>query len=149
LFYCNCVRYTKGLEVFERFLGFIDVSEKQDSETLVQTIFTFLDKLNLKDIPILAQSYDGTSVMSGKRNGVPAKLQTQHPQAIYTHCMAHRVNLVVVDMCKNIEVYFSTYHYCNCGITSNTFIIFSMQNISLTLLSHCTFTSLDLHPIKS
>lgn len=107
-----CVRYTKDLEVFERFLGFIDVSEKQDSETLVQTIFTFLDKLNLRDIPILAQSYDGASVMSGKRNGVQAKLQVQHPQAIYTHCMAHRVNLVVVDMCKNIDVYFSTYHYC-------------------------------------
>lgn len=107
-----CVRYTKDLEVFERFLGFIDVSEKQDSETLVQIIFTFLDKLNLKDIPILAQSYDGASVMSGKRNGVQAKLQVQHPQAIYTHWLAHRVNLVVVNMTfKNIEVYFSTYYY--------------------------------------
>lgn len=100
-----CVRYTKDLNVYERFLGFVDVSEKQDSQTLVETIFTFLDKLYLKDIPIIGQSYDGASVMSGKRNGVQIKIQDQHPHAIYTHCMSHRMNLVVVDMCKNIEVF--------------------------------------------
>ena len=29
-----CIRYTVGLDVFERFLGFIDTSEKQDVESL-------------------------------------------------------------------------------------------------------------------
>lgn len=53
-----CVRYTKDLNVYERFLGFVDVSEKQDSQTLVETIFTFLDKLYLKDIPIIGQSME-------------------------------------------------------------------------------------------
>lgn len=43
--------------------------------------------------------------MSGKRNGVQIKVQDQHPHAIYTHCMSHRMNLIVVDMCKNIEVF--------------------------------------------
>lgn len=36
-----CVRYVKGLNIFERFLGFVDVSEKQDSQTLAETILNF------------------------------------------------------------------------------------------------------------
>lgn len=99
-----CVRYVKDLEVYERFLGFMDVSKKQDAQTLVNTIFQFLEQSNLGNIPIFAQSYDGASVMSGKRNGVQSKLLERYPYAIYTHCMAHRINLVVIDMCKNVEV---------------------------------------------
>ncbi|KAE9522780.1 hypothetical protein AGLY_016821 [Aphis glycines] len=98
-----CVRYVKNLEVYERFLGFMDVSEKQDAQKLVNTIFQFLEQSNLENIPIFAQFYDGASVMSGKRNGVQSKLQERYECAIYTHCMAHRINLVVVDMCKNVE----------------------------------------------
>ncbi|KAL4089356.1 hypothetical protein QTP88_024403 [Uroleucon formosanum] len=94
---------SKYLEVYERFLGFMDVSEKQDAQTLVNTIFQFLEHSNLGNIPIFAQSYNGASVMSGKRNGVQSKLLERYPCAIYTHCMAHRINLVVVDMCKNVE----------------------------------------------
>lgn len=55
--------------------------------------------------------------------------------------MAHRVNLIVIYMCQNMEVYLSTYLYYNYGKISNIFIVFSMQNISLTLLSHYTCTS--------
>lgn len=40
--------------------------------------------------------------MSGNVNGVQAIFQRQVPQAIYTHCYNHRLNLVVVDICKNI-----------------------------------------------
>jgi len=56
--------------------------------------------------PIVAQSFDGASVMSGRFNGVQAKVKENYPYAIYTHCMAHRVNLVVLDMCKLVKVYF-------------------------------------------
>jgi len=69
------VRYVKNLEVYEKFLGFMDVSEKQDAQTLVNAIFQFLGQSNLENISIFAQSYDGASVMSGKRNGVQSKLQ--------------------------------------------------------------------------
>lgn len=53
---------------------------------------------------IVAQSYDGANVMSGKFNGVQAKIKNKFPYAIYTHCMAHRINLVVIDMCKYVKV---------------------------------------------
>lgn len=92
-----CIRYVKGPNVYERFLGFVDVSEKQDSQTLAEIILNFLDQLNLHNISILARSYDGASVMAGCKNGVQVKIQTKHPYAFYTHCMAHRMNLVVLD----------------------------------------------------
>lgn len=99
-----CVRYTKKLEIFERFLDFMDVSQKQDAESLISTILRFLQQSNLQNIPIIAQSYDGASVMSGKKSGVQTKLKEYYPNAIYIHCMAHRINLVVIDMCKSIKV---------------------------------------------
>lgn len=100
-----CVRYSKELNVVERFLGFIDCSNKQDAETLTQHILEYLKICGLNSqTPILAQSFDGASVMSGKFNGVQAKIKTKFPHAIYIHCMAHRVNLIVIDMCKLVKV---------------------------------------------
>ncbi|XP_029344367.1 52 kDa repressor of the inhibitor of the protein kinase-like [Acyrthosiphon pisum] len=98
-----CVRYTNHFQIFERFLGFINVSENQNSESLTSAIVCFLGKYNLIDVPIIAQSYDGASVMSGKHGGVQKKIQEKYPYAIYTHCMAHRTNLVVIDMCKSVN----------------------------------------------
>lgn len=100
-----CVRYTKNYEIFERFIGFLDVSEKQNAEALVNAVITFLKLCKLDQVQIIGQSYDG-HVMSGKHNGVQAKLKMYYPFAIYIHCMAHRLNLIVVDICKNVKVSF-------------------------------------------
>lgn len=97
-----CVRYTVGLNIVERFLGFIDVSEKQDAESLCAHIFAYLAKNKMDNFHIVAQSYDGANVMSGRFNGVQAKIKDKFPYAIYTHCMAHRINLVVIDTCKYV-----------------------------------------------
>lgn len=100
-----CLRYCKGLEIKERFIGFIDCSYKQDADTLSQTMLDYLKLCNLNpQVIIVAQSYDGASVMSGRFNGLQVKIKEKHPHAIYTHCMAHRVNLVVLDMCKIVKV---------------------------------------------
>jgi len=58
------VRYAIGLNVVEQFLGFIDVSEKQDADALFTSIIYFLKENNITK-PIVAQSYDGAFVMSG------------------------------------------------------------------------------------
>jgi len=42
--------------------------------------------------------------MSGKHGGVQKKIQEKYPYAIYTHCTAHRTYLVVIDMCKSVNV---------------------------------------------
>lgn len=87
-------------------MGFIDVSLKQDASTLATYILNFFD-INGVSSPIVAQAYDGASVMSGRFNGVQQKIKDKHPHAIYTHCMAHRVNLLVLDICSIVKVYYS------------------------------------------
>jgi len=75
---------------------------------IVSAIFNFFEKhkVDMNAIKIIAiwRSYDGASVMSGNLNGVQSKIKDFYPCAIYTHCMAHRLNVVVVDTCKNIKV---------------------------------------------
>jgi len=65
-----CVQYTNNFKVFERFLSFINVSENQNSQSLTSAIVCFLEKYNLHNVPIIAQSYDGASVISGVLEGV-------------------------------------------------------------------------------
>lgn len=84
----------------------MDVSSGQNANNIVEAIYTYFEKqkISMQNIHIVAQSYDGASVMSGNMNGVQAKIKEKHPAAVYTHCMAHRLNLVVVDTCKSIKV---------------------------------------------
>ncbi|KAL4126637.1 hypothetical protein QTP88_010849 [Uroleucon formosanum] len=97
-----CVKYTVGLEVHERFLGFLEVSRGRNADFLATEILKFLPKSELSHLNIIAQSHDGAAVMSGHLGGIHAKIKEKYPTAIFTHCMAHRLNLVVVDMCKYI-----------------------------------------------
>jgi len=48
----------------------------------------------------MGQCYDGAGNMSGPCNGAAAIVKRQYPKAVYTHCMAHRLNLSVVSACK-------------------------------------------------
>ncbi|KAL4149980.1 hypothetical protein QTP88_003831 [Uroleucon formosanum] len=95
-----CVRYTVGLEIYERFLQFVNVSCDQDANQIISAIYSSFKNcnLNMDALNIVAQSYDGACVMSGHIGGVQAKIKEHYPCAIYTHCMAHRLNLVVVDL---------------------------------------------------
>lgn len=70
-----CVRYTNGLDVVEQFLGFIDVSMKQDANALTSAMTNFFEQNGISQ-SIVAQSYDGASVMSGQFNGVQQKIKT-------------------------------------------------------------------------
>lgn len=97
------IRYTNGLEVEERFLGFLNCSSFRDAQALKELITDFLARLGLKGVPIIAQCYDGATVMSGERGGLQAKMKEIHPYAMYIHCLAHKLNLVVVDACADIK----------------------------------------------
>jgi hypothetical protein len=99
-----CIRYTNNLKVKERFLGFVDVSYSQNADALYSYIINFLHFCNLSDIPIVGQSFDGANVMSGQKGGVQTKLKQIYPYAIYIHCMAHKLNIVIVDTCKYLKV---------------------------------------------
>lgn len=96
-----CVRYTnENLQLKERFIGFADCSSSSTADGIANCISEVIEKAGLGSIPIIAQSYDGASVMSGRENGVQQKIRQLHPSAVYVHCMAHRMNLVLVESCK-------------------------------------------------
>lgn len=99
-----CIRYAIDFNVYEHFLGFINVSENQNATSLVDAILSFLKIFKLDSLPIIAQSYDGANVMSGCKGEVQTLLRKHHTNDIYIHCIAHRLNLVVVDMCKYVKV---------------------------------------------
>jgi len=95
------VRYYHNNTMNERFLGYVPCNELN-----AKALFNYINK-TLTDCGIdikncIAQTYDGASVMSGKQNGVRSIFQQHVPQALYTHCFNHRLNLVIVDVCKNI-----------------------------------------------
>ena len=89
--------------IIERFLGFFQPNGL-DAESLVICITDALKKHNVNINNCIAQAYDGASVMSGDIGGVQRKIQELVPHAIYVHCYAHRVNLVLVNVCKNESI---------------------------------------------
>ena len=53
---------------------------------------------------LVAQCYDGASVMSGRLNRLQAIMRKDVcPKGIYVHCWAHRLNLVVVASVYDLD----------------------------------------------
>lgn len=59
-------------------------------------------------------SSSSASVLSGKHAGVQALLRQQYiPNAIYVHCYAHKLNLVICDVTKNVPYLSEFYSIIN------------------------------------
>ena len=52
---------------------------------------------------MVSQGYDGASVMSGHCSGVQHHIKAVAPMAVYVHCYAHCLNLVLVDSTKSVS----------------------------------------------
>ena len=52
---------------------------------------------NSLDKYLLAAAFDGASVMSGTKSGVVAKFKSRIPHFIFTHAVAHNLQLGVAD----------------------------------------------------
>lgn len=94
-----CVRYVDELQIRERFISFQDVSNSRTAKGLYTNLKETLSSIGVFNVPIIAQSYDGASVMSGIYGGVQALLKDDHKNAIFIHCMSHRLNLALVSAC--------------------------------------------------
>uniref|UniRef100_H3A3A5 TTF-type domain-containing protein n=1 Tax=Latimeria chalumnae TaxID=7897 RepID=H3A3A5_LATCH len=101
-----CVRYVGAdLNVHERFLLFKDCSGSRNADGIYSSLKERIETVGISAVPLVAQVYDGASVMSGSTNGVQRKIRNNHPTAIYIHCinlycMGHKLNLVLVETCK-------------------------------------------------
>ena len=93
-----------GLATFVSvFLTFVATS-CQDAESLSKYILDNLRKHGLDPSRIVSQGYDGASVMSGRYTGVQQRIKDVVPHAIYVHCYAHTLNLVLVDAVKPVQL---------------------------------------------
>ncbi len=80
----------------ESFLTFV-FAPSLTADHLSQYIFSTLSLFNLDLSSVVSQGYDGAAVMSGCVSGVQTRIRELAPQAIYVHCHAHCLNLVLVD----------------------------------------------------
>nr|CAI5829018.1 unnamed protein product [Callosobruchus analis] len=97
------IRYVSlGGKLVERFLGFYDVSCSRTAETLFSLVSSCLEVFDYKT-KLVGQCFDGASVMAGHLNGLQAKIKEQAPQAVFVHCLAHRLNLVLQQSCNSIS----------------------------------------------
>ena len=95
-------RYIYKFRTVERFVGFTLASEL-NARALADYIFQKVSDLKLDLGNLVSQCYDGASVMSGCNTGVQTIIKEKCPQAVYIHCSAHRLNLVLVDVSKQVK----------------------------------------------
>lgn len=95
-------RYTNKGAVVERFMGFFNVSQGRRAEDLFNLLTDKFQKFDIQN-KLIGQTYDGASVMSGELNGLQTKVKSVAPQALFTHCYAHNLNLVLQDTCSKIK----------------------------------------------
>ena len=85
----------------ERFLTYVKASSL-NAEGLSFYILTALHDNGLDPSGIVSQGFDGASVMSGHCSGVQQRIKAVAPMAVYIHCYAHCLNLVLVDSTKSV-----------------------------------------------
>lgn len=88
--------------VQERFIGFFDVSKDKTAHGLATVILNVM-KDSKVDKKLICQTYDGASVMAGCHGGVQAIIKQECPYAMFIHCYAHRLNLVLLYGAKTIK----------------------------------------------
>ena len=90
-----CVRYvTADGGVKERLLELVTL-KGLNAQCITDAIENVLESNGLNDLLCVAQAYDGASVMSGSVSGVQARFREKHLEAVYVHCYAHELNLVL------------------------------------------------------
>ena len=85
-----------GENVEERLLSVKKVDETL-SETLFKTVCQTFEEHHIDVKNLRGQCYDGASNVSGKHTGLQARLKELSPSAMFVHCYAHVLNLVIVD----------------------------------------------------
>lgn len=98
--YSIIVRYvTDKSELVERFLGFHNVSEDHSAQDLFNLIYSVLHEFDIEN-KLVALCYDGPCVMSGNLTDLQDRVKEVAPHALFTHCLAHKLNLLLKQGCS-------------------------------------------------
>nr|XP_043614293.1 zinc finger MYM-type protein 1-like [Erigeron canadensis] len=91
----------KGV-IREIFLNTVHV-ENTIAATLKASLWNRILNQNFDTRKIHGQGYDGSSNMSGEWNGSQALVRQHSPYAYYIHCFAHRLQLALVCVSKQVD----------------------------------------------
>ncbi|XP_065565930.1 zinc finger MYM-type protein 1-like [Artemia franciscana] len=73
-----------------------------DVESLANFIHDTVTRIGLDWNYCVALFYSGESVRSGRFSGVQARLRAKSPEAIYIHCLAHKLNSVIASCVESV-----------------------------------------------
>uniref|UniRef100_A0A8C5QMR9 Zinc finger MYM-type protein 1 n=2 Tax=Leptobrachium leishanense TaxID=445787 RepID=A0A8C5QMR9_9ANUR len=90
-----------SVTVNEAFLGF-HVIEDQRAAEIERNIVACVESKGLDLSKCRGQGYDGAATMSGVYSGVQARIAKREKNALYVHCAAHNLNLVIQDAVADI-----------------------------------------------
>ena len=93
------LRYTKDDKVNESFTGFVAISSVS-AESISAAILAYLSRIGVDLRKLVGQGYDGASTMAGYVSGVQKRIRKKYPRAIFVHCAAHCLNLVINDQSR-------------------------------------------------
>jgi len=107
------IRYISNVsDVCERLLC-IGTTSQFDAANLTERIISYLKLYSIRLDRMLAQCYDGASVMSGRYGGVQALMQKELKRQIpYIHCFNHQLHLVVAHAMSFVPAVASFFDIC-------------------------------------
>ena len=93
------LRYTKGEKVNESFIGFVEMSSVS-AESISAAVLAHLSRIGVDLRKLVGQGYDGASTVTGHVSGVQKRIRKKYPPAIFVHCAAQCLNLVINDQSR-------------------------------------------------
>lgn len=96
------LRYVTDTGIKVRFVRFEDVTCGKRADDIAGLIIQFLVENECLG-KVMAQCFDGAAVMSSRLNGVLAKVKERAPLALFIHCYAHRLNLVLTQGASKLK----------------------------------------------
>jgi len=95
-----CFRFVdEENNIREEFVEFINI-HRITGEAIANAMLEFYKKVGLDIHQLRGQCYDGASNMSSEKKGVSGIISDHAPNAPYTHCSGHILNLCIAASCK-------------------------------------------------
>ena len=95
--FCIIIRYVEPetSSIREDLVTFLECDSGITGKALADKMLDFV-RHHPNPSKLRSQAYDGASNMSGKINRAAARLPSQYPFTLHTHCTTHGLNLAVV-----------------------------------------------------
>lgn len=100
------VHFPHNMQIKVQFIEVCNANTTTGQE-LESAVLSLLQKNGLELKNVCGQSYDGAANMSGMYKGLQARIRAHNKKALYVHCKAHCLNLVLVESSKSDDNFFN------------------------------------------